>query len=475
MKGLEISEVFLSELEYSKRIDSEYYRPEFIHYENLLHNKGCGQLSEFSDFLIGPFGSAFKVENYTDDTTYRYIRGKDVKPMRLMDNDNVYMPRDDFERLSRYALKKNDILVSVVGTLGNAAIIEESDVPAIFSCKSTALRTKSINPRYLLTYLNSKHGRNLLLRKERGAIQKGLNLDDLKTLTIYKASGDFQKKVDGIYRSSSHLINFSASEYDKAEETLIKSIGFINFKINNEKSNVKLLQESFIQSGRLDAEHYQAQYDDIEAKIKAHKGGYTTIGELVHGLMNGAEVREYQDEGIPYLRVGDLKQLDIDADSVVRIDPAAAEKGLEKIPLHTGDVLVSRSGSLAVTAVVEPAWKHALISSHLIRLRIADKRIDPYFLALYLSCLPGKKQIIKWSNGGVQPEINQPSLSQILVPVVDADTQKQIRENILKSRRLRQESGRLLEVAKRAVEIAIEQDEAAGLAYIQEHTKGYAL
>ena len=43
------------------------------------------------------------------------------------------------------------------------------------------------------------------------------------------------------------------------------------------------------------------------------------------------------------------------------------------------------------------------------------------------------------------------------------------------SKQLRQTSARLLDVAKRAVEIAIEQDEAAGMAYIQEHTKGYAL
>ena len=60
-------------------------------------------------------------------------------------------------------------------------------------------------------------------------------------------------------------------------------------------------------------------------------------------------------------------------------------------------------------------------------------------------------------------------------PIIDADIQKEIRTNILDSRRLRQTSARLLDVAKRAVEIAIEQDEAAGLAYIQERTKGYAL
>ena len=162
-----------------------------------------------------------------------------------------------------------------------------------------------------------------------------------------------------------------------------------------------------------------------------------------------------------------MKNLTIDAASVVRIDPTSAEKGLEKIDLQAGDVLVSRSGSLAITAVVEPEWADALISSHLIRLRITDERIDPYYLALFLGTLPGKMQIQQRSNGGVQPEINQPALKSILVPIPPQRAQQEIRRLILSARKLRDSSNELLDAAKRAVEIAIEQDEAAGLAYME--------
>jgi hypothetical protein len=86
LEGLEISEVLLSNLEYSGRLDAEYYRPEFLKNEHLLRARNSKQLSSLSDFLIGPFGSAFTVENYTEDKSYRYIRGKDVKQMSLMDN-----------------------------------------------------------------------------------------------------------------------------------------------------------------------------------------------------------------------------------------------------------------------------------------------------------------------------------------------------------------------------------------------------
>lgn len=462
-----MSEVFLSDLEYSGRLDSEYYRPELLRSEELLRVRNSKMLSSLSEFLIGPFGSAFTVENYTEDRTYRYIRGKDVKQMCLMDDDNVYMPKADFDRLSKYALRKDDILVSVVGTLGNAAIIDEGHLPAIFSCKSTVLRAKGIVPHYLLTYLNSSYGRSLLLRKERGAIQKGLNLDDLKVLDVYVAGKELQKAVDKIYKKSNDQKKNSKSIYAQAETLLLDALNLTAFTPSTENTNIKSFKESFSATGRLDAEHYQPKFDQLIAVLETYPGGATTIGSLAGQIANGAEVREYQEEGVAYLRVGDVKNLTIDATSVVRIDPASAEKGLEKIDLQSGDVLVSRSGSLAVTAVVEPEWADALISSHLIRLRITDKRIDPYYLALFLGALPGKMQIQQQSNGGVQPEINQPALKSILVPIPPQDAQKEIRRLILDARKLREASNRLLDVAKRAVEIAIEQDEAAALAYIE--------
>jgi restriction endonuclease S subunit len=80
--------------------------------------------------------------------------------------------------------------------------------------------------------------------------------------------------------------------------------------------------------------------------------------------------------------------------------------------------------------------------------------------------LPGKMQIQKWSNGGVQPEISQPALKAIVVPIPPMAVQLKIRDLILNARQLRARSKGLLEAAKRAVEIAIEQDEAAGMAYL---------
>lgn len=58
-------------------------------------------------------------------------------------------------------------------------------------------------------------------------------------------------------------------------------------------------------------------------------------------------------------------------------------------------------------------------------------------------------------------------IAQFLIPFVDNKTQLKIREKIISSLALKRQSVALLEVAKRAVEIAIEQDEMAAISYIE--------
>ena len=54
------------------------------------------------------------------------------------------------------------------------------------------------------------------------------------------------------------------------------------------------------------------------------------------------------------------------------------------------------------------------------------------------------------------------------IPILPADVQDTIREKVAESVALRWQSRHLLESAKRAVEIAIEQDEATAMAWLEE-------
>jgi hypothetical protein len=134
------SETNIIEISRNKRIDSEFFHPAYISAEELV--KKVDQailLGLIGQFIVGPFGSTFHVNNYDFNSYFRYIRGKDVKPFQLKDDDNVYIPEEDFYRLSKYSIIPEDLIISVVGTLGNVAIVPEN-IKGIFSCKSTLFK-----------------------------------------------------------------------------------------------------------------------------------------------------------------------------------------------------------------------------------------------------------------------------------------------------------------------------------------------
>lgn len=465
LEGLEVAEVRLSNLEFTARLDAEHYRPQHLKAEALINSRGGTTLEKISNFLIGPFGSAFKVEKFTEDTTCRYIRGKDVKPMRLEENDNVYMPKEDFERLSKYALHPGDILVSVVGTLGNSALIDEIHLPAIFSCKSTALRIKdkSVDPRYLLTYLNSKYGRELLLRKERGAIQKGLNLDDLKSLLIFVGGDELRKNVAYIFEGSLLAQRRSTSKILEAENLLVSSMGLNNWTPPTPLSYVRSSSDVF-GSLRLDAEHYQPRFASLLSLIDA-TGASARLGDCLLENKRGKQPN-YIEDGLPVVNSKHVLRNDVRIDS----DNRFASHAKDDLLIRTGDVLINGTG--VGTIGRSAAYLHegsAIPDNHVTILR-PSKELDPIYLSMYLNSIAGQYQVeqrLRGSSG--QIELYPNDIAEFRVWLAPKKLQQSIRQQVEQSFLEKQKATLLLDAAKRAVEIAIEDSEAAALAYLRKY------
>lgn len=476
MEGLEISELKFSHVRLDNlhmRLDSEYFKKQYLNFFESIPN-----LAPLGDFVAEGYRVIYEnteILNESDGKASNYpyfLQAADLQTPFIKTDNLFYVHENDWLRYPKGQVKRGELLIEVKGKIEKVALVPD-DFPEKTLVTGSLYKMSvnhKINKHYLLAYLICKYGVAFKDRYKTNLLISFVSKDDLYRIPVPNISQNFQAEIETIFLKLFKQQREAKYIYAKAETLLLDTLDMADFSPSTEGINVKSFKESFAATGRLDAEAYQPKYDQLRGVLESYSGGVTTIGKLAGQIANGAEVREYQEEGVAYLRVGDLKGLTIDDSSVVRIDPASAEKGLKKIDLQTGDVLVSRSGSLAVTAVVEPEWADALISSHLIRLRITDKRIDPYYLALFLGAMPGKMQIQQRSNGGVQPEINQPALKSILVPIPPSSAQLEIRRLILNARKLRDSSNALLDVAKRAVEITIERDEKTGMAYIVANT-----
>ncbi|MFP4156482.1 MAG: hypothetical protein ACLFU4_02600, partial [Opitutales bacterium] len=97
--------------------------------------------------------------------------------------------------------------------------------------------------------------------------------------------------------------------------------------------------------------------------------------------------------------------------------------------------------------------------------RLGGHLPDEY--ALFLDSIVGKLQSEQHAHGAAFYSISQQALSEFLIPRLPIERQKEITDPVEQSRTARQKSKTLLERAKRAVEIAIEEDEATALSYLK--------
>ncbi len=440
-----------SQAEGAHRIDAEYYQPEYLELEKRLYATGSYEFLKdvHGKLITGPFGSEFKVGNYVSDSKYRYIRGKDVKEFFLMDDDNVYVPEKDFIRLKKYLLQEEDILISVVGTLGNAAIVERPSLPAIFSCKSTAFRTDAVNPYYLLAYLNSYCGQNLLRRSVRGAVQTGLNIDDLKLLPIFIPTAENQKTIASIVLEAKEKYDNSKFLSFKARNLLLEELGLKNFKVEDDLFFVANLSD--VKSAhRIDAEYYQPKYRIIEEKLIKDFHAKKIKDLDFMKITTGQYSEEYttQDKGKPYIRGTDLVMGTVKSDGLVYID---SKNQISSKKAKEGDVVVTRVGTIGISARLPKEIEGGTISDNLIRLRFPQEHLDSFYVSLFFNTV-GSQLMIRESRGSVQARLNQETLKEIVLPILPKPSQQKIAGLVHKCHAANKRGKELLQEAKTKVE-----------------------
>jgi restriction endonuclease S subunit len=113
--------------------------------------------------------------------------------------------------------------------------------------------------------------------------------------------------------------------------------------------------------------------------------------------------------------------------------------------------------------------KKLITSGAILNLTVKDKnQIIPEYLTLVLNSMLVQMQAERDSGGSIILHWRINEIEKVVIPLIDYNKQKQIAELIEESFHLKKQSEQLLETAKRAVEIAIEQDETAAMGYIAE-------
>ncbi len=95
------------------------------------------------------------------------------------------------------------------------------------------------------------------------------------------------------------------------------------------------------------------------------------------------------------------------------------------------------------------------------------KNENPIYVSFVMNSVLGRLQTEKLSAGSAQQELYPKDIDNFLIPFIKKESEVVICNKVLESLHLQQQSQRLLEAAKQAVEMAIEEGEDKAMEFIK--------
>lgn len=194
-----------------------------------------------------------------------------------------------------------------------------------------------------------------------------------------------------------------------------------------------IIQKSQLEGAlRLDAEYYQPEFLEVEKKLNFIKT--TTIENISESVVNfGAyslcNYIQWEDSGVPYLNVQDIKEGYIDF-SDTKFISEKVNKILNKSQVKEGQVILTIAGTIGNVAVAHNIPKQVNSNQATAKITLKEN-FSPYFVAAFFNSYYGKNQITREIVSSVQPNIFLFQIKNFKIPVITERKQKEI-ENIYK-------------------------------------------
>jgi type I restriction enzyme, S subunit len=177
-----------------------------------------------------------------EKTNHPYIRVKDMhgqKNLRITP-DFEYVTEDVFNAIKKYTVSKNDIILSIVGTIGLVSKISESlDGANLTENCVKLINFKNIDEDYLYYYLSSEIGQHEIYKGIVGSTQPKLPIYNIKKVKVPMREIKEQKAIANILSTLDEKIETNNQINEKLEEmaqALFKH-WFVDFEFPNENGD----------------------------------------------------------------------------------------------------------------------------------------------------------------------------------------------------------------------------------------------
>ena len=330
---------------------------------------------------------------------YLMLSSKNIYDDEITLDDPRFLSAENYETENkRTQISTGDILLTIVGTVGRAAVVPNSIKNICLQRSVAVIKPKSdlVDSRFLMYQLQSM--RTQLEQEARGVAQKGIYLRQVENLQIKVPSRDEQLRVVKKLDKVSKLIALWKEQLAKLDQ-LVKS-RFIELFGDLASPECKWKVEKLVDAC--------VDPDDIKC------GPFGTQ----------LNKDEYQSDGVA---VWEIPQINSRFSTIpTHYLSENKAKQLEAYSIIPGDIAMSRKGNVGKCAVFPSDFEAGIIHSDVLRIRVDSRCALPVFMMHQLHYSRAvQHQIELVSSGAIMAGINVTKLKQILVHIPPLKLQEQ--------------------------------------------------
>ena len=169
------------------RLDCSWFNPIIKNKMDKLKKKKNRKLVPLSAIANITGGKRLPGIIESDTNTIPYIRAMDVKNLKVNVNTAIKISKEIHQKIRKYQLKQGDIVITIVGTIGEIGILEDKinlcnfneNIARVNLCENSTLA------KFILYFLNSDLGKIQTERFSVGSLQYKLSLNNCRNIKIY--------------------------------------------------------------------------------------------------------------------------------------------------------------------------------------------------------------------------------------------------------------------------------------------------
>ncbi|MFV0469233.1 MAG: methylation-associated defense system restriction endonuclease subunit S MAD5 [Dysgonomonas sp.] len=341
-----------------------------------------------------------------------YITGSDMIKSDI--DSGKFISKKQANSLKRLMLRRNWILVSCSGTLGNTVYTNELFENRIATHDLIRIipNNKEVLSGVLYAYLSSKYGYALLTQSSYGGVIKHIEPHHIENIPVPVFPKGKQEEIH-------KLITEAAELRVEANRLLEEAVNYFDgIYVQDIKSTTKVFTKNVKDiSFSWAAYNNNKECSDIIEKIGHDSFKVGDVAESIFAPPMFKHIYLDKDNGNPFLTGAELTRLN---PKYYRWLSSKGVKNIEDYKVQKGTLLLYKSGTtdggiLGNVFIVDDNLHGACLSDHVIRIQIKDIKLS-YWIYAFFKSKAAVKLLRCLATGTMIPFITPERLSDIIIP-----------------------------------------------------------